>query len=126
MTVHRGAQCDGNGQVKAHFDSPFTGKTANPIDSLTGRTIQYFSLSHYSLPHLCNGEVVDHRARVPVRIQVVVCSWEWSCSSPELVQDGREVLRVGSYLFIEMGDGEISDFQLLPSLSFISLEYFVE
>jgi len=81
---------------------------------------------HYSLPYLCNGEVVDHGARVPVRIQVVVGSWEWSYSSPELVQDGREVLRVGNYFFIKMGNGEVSNFQLLPSLFFISLEYFVE
>jgi hypothetical protein len=42
------------------------------------------------------------------------------------VQDRREVPRVGGNFIIKMGNWEVSDFQLLPSLFFISLEYFVE
>src|SRR6266850_1857051 len=124
-----GAQTDGNGQVKAPLRYLFYSKYSKPhrFSYRTNHTVLLLELLlHYSLPHLCNGEVVDHGGRVPVRIQVVVGSWEWSCSSPELVQYGREVLRVGSNIFIKMGNGEVSDFQLLPSPFFISFEYFVE
>ena len=83
-------------------------------------------MSDYSLPYLRNGEVVEHRSRLPVRIQAVVVPWEWSCSSPELVQDIWEILRVSCYSRIKFGNGDVSDLQLLPSLCFIRLEYFVE
>jgi hypothetical protein len=71
-------------------------------------------------------DVIKHRGRIPVGIQVVVSSLEWSRSRPELVQDTREVLRIGSYLGIELGNGDVSDLHLLSSLFFIRLEYLVE
>ena len=73
-----------------------------------------------------NGEVVDDGGRVPVGIQVVVGAWEWSRSGPELVENSREVLRVSGDSCINVGNGNASDFNFLPSLPFICLEYLVE
>ena len=83
-------------------------------------------MSDYSLSYLRNGEVVEHRSRVPVRIQVVVVPWEWSYSSPGLMQVTWEILRVSCYSRVKFGNGDVSDLQLLSSLCFIRLEYFVE
>ena len=75
---------------------------------------------------LCNRDVINHGRRIPVGIQVIICSLEWSRSRPELVQDTRKVLRIGSYFGIDFGNGDVRDLHLLPSLSFIRFEYFVE
>jgi hypothetical protein len=70
--------------------------------------------------------VINHGRRIPVGIQVIVSSLEWPRSRPELVQEKTEVLRIGSYLGVEFGNRDVSDFQLLPTLFFICLKYFVE
>jgi hypothetical protein len=57
---------------------------------------------------------------------VIIGSWEWPFSSPELVQHGREVVGIRSYSCFENGNWDVSDLQFLPGLFFISLEYFVE
>ena len=57
---------------------------------------------------------------------MVVSSQEWSIGCPELVQEGREVLRIANYSRIEFRYGNIRDLQLLPSPFFICLEYFVK
>ena len=57
---------------------------------------------------------------------MVVRSREWSIRCQELVQEGRKVLRIGSYSCIKFRYGNVRDLQLLPSLFFICLEYFVE
>jgi hypothetical protein len=103
-----------------------TGRTANSIDSLTGQTIQHFFFERPFCFHLLNAKVVDHGAWVPVGVQVVIGSWEWPFSSPELVQYGREVVGIRSYSCIKNGNWDVSDLQFLPGLFLISLEYFVE
>jgi hypothetical protein len=77
-------------------------------------------------PLLRNGYVIDYGRRIPLRIQVVISSLEWTHSRPVLVQVSRKVLRVGSKSCIKFGNGDVSDLQFLPSLFFIRLEYFVE
>ena len=57
---------------------------------------------------------------------MVVSSLEWPRGRPILVQESRDVLRIGSKSGIEFGDGNVSDLQLLPGLFLIRLEYFVE
>jgi hypothetical protein len=47
-------------------------------------------------PRLRNGEVINHGRRIPVGIQVVVSSLEWSRNRVELVQVSNQVLRIGS------------------------------
>jgi hypothetical protein len=75
---------------------------------------------------LRNGKVINHRRRIPVGIQVVVSSLEWHRICPDLVQDSRQILRIGSYSGPIFGNGDVSHLQLLPSLFFICLEYLVE
>jgi hypothetical protein len=57
---------------------------------------------------------------------VVVCSREWTRSSPELVQECKDVLRIGSKSGVKFGNRDVSDLLLLSSLFFICLEYLVE
>ena len=57
---------------------------------------------------------------------MIVSSLEWSRSCPVLVQEDGEVLWIGSKFGVEFGHRDVSDFDLLPSLFFIRLEYFVE
>jgi hypothetical protein len=71
--------------------------------TLLSTTILSDSLTHCALcerlglwPHLRNGDVINHGRRIPVGIQVVVSSLEWSRSREELVQVSSEVLRIGS------------------------------
>jgi hypothetical protein len=45
---------------------------------------------------LRNGKVINDRRRIPVGIQVVVSSPEWHRICPDLVQDSRQILRIGS------------------------------
>ena len=73
-----------------------------------------------------NGKVINHRRRIPVGIQVVVSSLEWHRICPDLVQDSRQILRIGSYSGFILGNGDVGHLQLLPSLFFIRLEYFVD
>ena len=47
-------------------------------------------------PHLRDGEVINHRRRIPVGIQVVVSSLEWPLNRVEPVQVSNQVLRIGS------------------------------
>ncbi len=47
-------------------------------------------------PLLRNRYVIDHGRWIPVRIQVVLSSLEWTRNRPELVQVRRKVLRIGS------------------------------
>ena len=57
---------------------------------------------------------------------MILSSLEWTLSRPELVQEGRKVLRICSQCCIKFGNGDVSDLQFLPGLFFIRLEYFVE
>ena len=57
---------------------------------------------------------------------MVVSSREWSAGRQELVQEGRDVLRIGCYSCIKFRYGNVRDLQLLPGLFFVCLEYFVE
>ena len=57
---------------------------------------------------------------------MIISSLERPRSRPVLEQENREVLRIGSYFGIEFGHRDVSDFDLLPSLFLIRLEYFVE
>ena len=75
-----------------------------------------------SLARLRNGDVIDQRRRIPVRIQVVVGSREWSRGRPSLVQETREVSRIGGQSSFEFGNRDVSNVQLLPSLLFVRLE----
>lgn len=77
-------------------------------------------------PRLRDGEVIDHRRRIPVGIQVVVSSLEWSLNRVEPVQVSNQVLRIGSESGIKFRNGDVSDLQLLPGLFFVRLEYFIE
>ena len=45
---------------------------------------------------LRNGKVINHRRRIPVGVQVVVSLLEWHRICPDLVQESRQVLRIGS------------------------------
>jgi hypothetical protein len=56
----------------------------------------------HTIPHpflsplqLRNGDVIEHGGWVPIGIQMIVSPREWARSRPELVQERREVLRVG-------------------------------
>jgi hypothetical protein len=71
-------------------------------------------------------EVINHRRRIPVGVQVIVRSLERSRSRPELLKVRNQVLRVGSQFGFEFGNGDVSDLQLLPGLFIIRLEYLVE
>ena len=57
---------------------------------------------------------------------MVVSSLEWPRGRPELVQESKDVLRIGSKSDIEFGNGNVSDLRLLPCLFLVRLEYFVE
>ena len=57
---------------------------------------------------------------------MIISSLERPRSRPVLEQENREVFRIGSYFGIEFGHRDVSDFDLLPSLFLIRLEYFVE
>ena len=70
--------------------------------------------------------MINHGRRIPLGVQVVVSSLEWSHGRPELVQVTREVPRIGSQSCIEFGNRDVSHLQLLSSLFLIRLEYFIE
>jgi hypothetical protein len=57
---------------------------------------------------------------------VVVGSREWPLGRPELVQESKDVPRIGSESGIEFGNRDVSHLLLLPSLFLIRLEYFIE
>ena len=57
---------------------------------------------------------------------MVVGSREWTLSSPELVQESKDVLRIGSQSGLKFGYRDVSDLLLLSSLFFIRLEYLIE
>jgi hypothetical protein len=78
------------------------------------------------LPHLSNGDVVKNGRRVPTRIQIVVGLQGRSLRCPKLVKEGGNVLWVGRQPFIELGNGYVSNFQLLPGLCFVGFEYLIE
>ena len=63
---------------------------------------------------LRNGKVINHRRRIPVGIKVVVSSLEWHRMCPDLVQDSRQILRIGSHSGFIFGNGDVSHLQLLP------------
>ena len=50
---------------------------------------------HDIRPRLRSGESIDRGRRIPLGIQVVVGSLEWPCGRPGLVQETREVARIG-------------------------------
>jgi hypothetical protein len=75
---------------------------------------------------LRNGKVINHRRRIPVGIQVVVSSLEWHRICPDLVQDSRQIFRIGGYSGFIFGNGDVRHLQLLPSLFVICLEYLIE
>ena len=77
-------------------------------------------------PLLSNRYVINHGRRIPIRIQVVVSSLEWTRSRPEFVQVSGKVFRVCSQSCLKFGNGDVSNLHFLPGLFFIRLEYFIE
>jgi len=57
---------------------------------------------------------------------VVVIWHEWTFRCKDLVQEGRKVLRIGSYPCIKFRYGNVRDLERLPTLFFKCLENFVE
>ena len=73
-----------------------------------------------------NRDVVNHRGRVPVRVQVVVGLRKRTPRRPELMQLGGEIVRVGGQSRIKLGNRDVSDFHFFPSFRLVCLENLVE
>ena len=70
--------------------------------------------------------MVEHWGRVPARVQVVVGFRERARRRPELLQEGGEIIGVGSYPRIVYGNRGVSDFHFFPSFRLVCLEDLVE
>ena len=81
---------------------------------------------HNKLNSSGNWDVIDHRRRVPVGVQVVVCFQRPFRCCPQLVQERGEVLRVRSHPRIKFRNWDVSHFHFLPGLRFIFFDYLVE
>jgi hypothetical protein len=73
-------------------------------------------------------EVINHRGRVPVGVQMVVCLRAGTpiLCRPELVEECENVSGVSGQSRIKFGNRKVSDFHFLARLRLISLEYLVE
>ena len=80
------------------------------------------SVSTYSR----NRDVVEHRGRVPVRVQVVVSFRKRTSRHKELMQPGEDIVGVGDNSCIEYGNRDVSDFHFFPSFRLVCLEDLVE
>ena len=70
--------------------------------------------------------MVEHRGRVPARVQVVVGFRERARHRKVLLQEGGEIVCVGSYPRIVYGKRDASDFHLFTSFRLVCLEDLVE
>jgi hypothetical protein len=70
--------------------------------------------------------VVEHRGGVPAGVQVVIGFREWARRRPVLLQEGREIIRIGSYPRIVYGNRGASDFHFFPGFRLVCLEDLVE
>src|SRR6266702_5744861 len=74
-----------------------------------------------------NWDVIKHRGRIPVRVQVVVCLLPAPIPCcPKLVQECEYISRIRSKSRIKFRNWDVSYFHFLPGLRFVFLEYLVE
>ncbi|SRR6266702_788508 len=99
------------------------------------QTIQYVHSSSYSTctctvlstNDSSNWDVIKHRGRIPVRVQIVVCLLPAPIPCcPKLVQECEYVSRIRSKSRIKFRNWDVSYFHFLPGLRFVFLEYLVE
>ena len=73
-----------------------------------------------------NRDVVEHRGRVPARVQVVVGFRERPRRRKVLLQEGWEIVCIGSYPRIVYRNRDAGDLNLFPSFRLVCLEDLVE
>jgi len=90
--------------------------------------LHQYHLTNAPLAKLRNEHIINHGRWIPVGIQVVVSSLEWSIGCPVLVQESKLVFWIGGCSCIKFGYGNVRDLQLLHTgrLFFIRLEYLVK
>jgi hypothetical protein len=70
--------------------------------------------------------MVNHRGRLPVGVQVIVCFQERAHCRPVLVQEGGDIVSIGGQSRIVFRNWDVSDFHFFPSFRLICLEDLVE